>query len=60
MSVDTDTIETEASQIASDPRTLSRFLAVHHAVLLLIDNPHSPSEAMGDMLAAEYNGGTPL
>lgn len=39
MSPDVDTIEAEASQIVSDPATLSRFLTVHRAVLTLIDHP---------------------
>jgi microsomal dipeptidase-like Zn-dependent dipeptidase len=40
-----DTIEAEASQIASDPDTLRQFLAVHSAVRLLIDHPREDRDA---------------
>jgi hypothetical protein len=45
MSLDADTIEAEASQIVSDPETLRSFLAVHRAVLLLIDHPREDRDA---------------
>jgi len=44
MTLGPDTIEAEASRIASDPDTLRRFFEVHRAVLMLTDEPVAPRD----------------
>jgi hypothetical protein len=52
------TIEAQASRIAHDPDDLRRHLAVHAAVLAIIDAP-SPMDMLSAFGVAEFNGGMP-